>query len=79
MCQSKCSQIHCQEEECQFLSKLNISLDDIKPGQPNVVILTFLLQSKHKKVKALKTDLPTLDRGLSKSLHFAGASVTLHF
>ena len=79
MCQSKCSQIHCQEEECQLLSKLNISLDDIKPGQPNVVILTFFFLSKHKKVKALKTDLPTLDRGLSKSLHFAGASVTLHF
>ena len=79
MCQSKCSQIHCQEEECQLLSKLNISLDDIKPGQPNVVKILLFFLSKHKKVKALKTDLPTLDRGLSKSLHFAGASVTLHF
>ena len=50
----KCSQLHCQEEECQLLSKLNITLDDIKPGQPNVVNQRVFLQSKHKKeVKAL--------------------------
>ena len=37
MCGPKCSQLHCQEQECQLLSKLNISLDDIKAGQPTVV------------------------------------------
>ena len=45
----KCSQIHCQEEECQLLSKLNITLDDIKPGQPNVVNQSFFGKVNTKK------------------------------